>query len=75
MNHSAVVKFLPGEYTRFRVLTWIDWIANAFRTVETWKLRHKTRRQLAVADARILKDVGINEAQRSIEANKPFWEK
>lgn len=72
MNHSAVVKFLPGEYTRFKVLTWI---ANAFRTVETWKLRHKTRRQLAVADARILKDVGINEAQRSIEANKPFWEK
>ena len=72
MNHSAAVRFLPGDYTRFRVLTWI---ANAFRTVETWKLRHKTRRQLAATDARILKDVGISEAQRSIEANKPFWEK
>jgi len=72
MNHSAAVRFLPGDYTRFRVLTWI---ANAFRTVETWKLRHKTRRQLAATDARILKDVGISEAQRSIEANKLFWEK
>ena len=75
MNHSAAVKILPGDYTRFKVLTWIDSIANAFRTVATWKLRHKTRRQLAVTDARILKDVGISEAQRSVEANKPFWEK
>jgi uncharacterized protein YjiS (DUF1127 family) len=74
MNHSAVVKFLPGDHTRFKVLTRIDSIANAFRTVETWKLRHKTRRQLAVTEARILKDVGITEAQRSIEVNKPFWE-
>ena len=75
MNHSAAVKFLPGDYTQFRVLTWIDSIVNAFRTVGTWKLRHQTRRQLAVSDARILKDVGISEVQRSIEANKPFWEK
>ena len=72
MNHSAAVKILPGDDTQFRVLTWI---ANAFRTVETWKLRHKTRRQLAVTEARILNDVGISEAQRSIEANKPFWER
>ena len=72
MNHSAVAEFSPGDYTRFRVLIWI---ANAFRTVGTWKLRHETRRQLAVSDARILKDVGISEVQRSIEANKPFWEK
>ena len=72
MNHSAAAKFSPGDDTQFRVLTWI---ANAFITVETWKLRHKTRRQLTVTEARILKDVGISEAQRSIEANKLFWEK
>ena len=75
MNDTATIRFLPGNYARFRVLTWIDWMASAFKTVETWKLRHKTRRQLAAADARILKDVGISEAQRFIEANKPFWEK
>ena len=75
MSQSAAIKILPGDYTRFKVLTRIDSIANAFRTVEIWKLRHKTRRQLAVTEARILKDVCISEAQRFIEVNKPFWEK
>jgi len=75
MNDTVAERFLPGKYARFRVLTWIDWMASAFKTVETWKLRHKTRRQLAAADVRILKDVGISEVQSFIEANKPFWEK
>ncbi|TNF88216.1 MAG: DUF1127 domain-containing protein [Gammaproteobacteria bacterium] len=50
-------------------------MASALRVVETWRQRHRTRRQLAAADARILRDVGISEAQRFIESNKPFWEK
>ena len=72
MNDTAAVQFLPGKYARFRVQTWIDWMVSAFKTVETWKLRHKTRRQLSVADARILKDVGISEAQTFHRSQQTF---
>ena len=75
MNHTAVVRIVSGDRARFGAATWIDWMASALRVVETWRQRHRTRRQLAVADARILQDVGISEAQRFIESNKPFWEK
>jgi uncharacterized protein YjiS (DUF1127 family) len=75
MNHTAAVRITQGDHARFRALTGIDRMASAFKAVETWRQRHKTRRQLAAADARILKDVGISEAQRFIESNKPFWEK
>lgn len=75
MNHTEVVREVPGPHIRLRALPRKDWIANAFRGVETWKLRHKTRRHLAAVEARVLKDVGISEAQRFIESSKPFWER
>ena len=43
-------------------------------TINTWNRRHKTRRQFARVERRILRDVGISEADRFIEINKPFWE-
>ena len=43
-------------------------------TVNTWNRRHKTRRQFANVEHRILRDVGISEADRFIVINKPFWE-
>ena len=43
-------------------------------TVNTWNRRHKTRRQFANVEHRILRDVGISAADRFIEVNKPFWE-
>ena len=42
--------------------------------VSTWNRRHKTRRQFASVEHRILRDVGISAADRFIEINKPFWE-
>jgi len=75
MNHIEVVREVPGPQIRLRALPRMDWMANAFRGVETWKLRHNTRRHLTVAEAHVLKDVGISEAQRFIEASKPFWER
>ena len=75
MNHTAVVRIVSGDHARFEAPTWIDRMTSALRVVETWRQRHRTRRQLAAADARILRDVGISEAQRFIESNKPFWEK
>jgi uncharacterized protein YjiS (DUF1127 family) len=42
-------------------------------TVATWRLRHRTRRQLAGLDAHALRDIGIGPDQARREAGKPFW--
>jgi uncharacterized protein YjiS (DUF1127 family) len=55
-------------------LGWTDWWRKAVVTIDTWNRRHRTRRQLADVEARILRDVGISEAARFIEINKSFWE-
>ena len=53
---------------------WLSgYLADLAGTLATWKLRHKTRQQLARTDPDFLSDVGISEAQRFVEANKPFW--
>ena len=49
-------------------------LAGLFSLVATWKLRHKTRSQLAHATPDVLRDVGISESQRFSEVNKSFWE-
>ena len=43
--------------------------------IDTWRLRHRNSMQCARVETRILRDLGISEAQRFIEVNKPFWEK
>jgi uncharacterized protein YjiS (DUF1127 family) len=49
-------------------------LAGLFNLVAIWKLRHKTRSQLAYATPDVLRDVGISESQRFSEVNKSFWE-
>ena len=49
-------------------------LARLRRVLASWKQRHRTRRQLANAGPEVLKDVGVSESQRFIEASKPFWE-
>jgi uncharacterized protein YjiS (DUF1127 family) len=46
-----------------------------FATMDTWRRRHKASMQCARIETRILRDLGISEARRFIEVNKPFWEK
>ena len=53
--------------------TWGEWINRIQKTIVIWNKHHHTRRHLARVDSRILKDVGISEATRLIEVNKPFW--
>lgn len=43
------------------------------KTVHTWYQRHTTRTELAQLSWWELDDVGITEAQRLDEVNKPFW--
>jgi len=60
-----------GEDSRADRLS--GYLADLAGTLATWKLRHKTRQQLARTDPEYLRDVGISEAQRFVEVNKPFW--
>ena len=53
----------------------VDRLAEGFMAVETWRRRHKASMQFARIESRVLRDLGISEAQRFIEVNKPFWEK
>ena len=38
-----------------------------------WRRRSRSRRALAALDARLLKDVGLSEAEARLEAARPFW--
>ncbi len=53
----------------------LDSLIASLTAVETWRRRHKASMQGARVESRILRDLGISEAQRFIEVNKPFWEK
>lgn len=52
-----------------------DFPAAVFAALETWRRRHKASMQSARIESRVLRDIGISEAQRFIEINKPFWQK
>jgi len=41
--------------------------------IGTWRERARERRELALLDARSLRDLGLNPGNVKYEANKPFW--
>ncbi|ATG73914.1 hypothetical protein CGX12_08475 [Zobellella denitrificans] len=43
-------------------------------TLGLWLHRSRTRRQLSELPAYLLKDIGLNEADRYQEVSKPFWQ-
>ena len=43
-------------------------------TLATWRRRWRTRRQLAMLEARELADLGLGRAQQRAEAAKWFWQ-
>lgn len=42
-------------------------------TWRVWRQRAEQRRQLALLDDRMLRDIGISRAAAEKEARKPFW--
>ncbi len=48
-------------------------VARIKTTVLTWMERSRSRRQLSELPAYLLKDIGLNEADRYQETSKPFW--
>jgi len=57
------------------IFTIVDCLLKSAAAIDTWRQRHKASMQGARVESRILRDLGITEAQRFIEVNKPFWEK
>jgi uncharacterized protein YjiS (DUF1127 family) len=47
-----------------------DW---AFSALREWRRRIRGRRQLASLDDRLLRDIGVTNAEREFLATKPFW--
>lgn len=43
-------------------------------TLGLWLQRSRTRRQLSELPTYLLKDIGLNEAERYQEVSKPFWQ-
>ncbi|MGI9276696.1 MAG: DUF1127 domain-containing protein [Endozoicomonas sp.] len=41
--------------------------------IQEWKFRARSRRYLAEMDQRLLRDIGINQADQREEIAKPFW--
>ena len=74
MSNLTVTRFPTGTEARLDIFGWIDRVSRIVDTIDTWNRRHRTRRQFAAVEHRILRDVGISEADRFIEVNKPFWE-
>jgi uncharacterized protein YjiS (DUF1127 family) len=49
-------------------------LPSALATLAIWRRRWRTRRQLAMLDARELADLGLGRAQQQAEAGKWFWQ-
>jgi uncharacterized protein YjiS (DUF1127 family) len=65
----------PGSRPRHRDA--VDALSDATAwlraTLRTWHRRARERDQLARLDGRMLKDIGVSEADRFVLVNKPFW--
>jgi len=47
--------------------------ARIWRMLHTWRQRSASRHALARLSPCLMRDVGISEAERFVELNKPFW--
>lgn len=72
---AAPAREPAGIEARNPVFAIVDCLVDCIAALETWRQRHKASMQGARLESRILRDLGISEAQRFIEVNKPFWEK
>ena len=77
MTHTAVEtgSAQVASHTNFQFFSIVDRLVEGVMALETWRRRHKESMQFARIESRVLRDLGISEAQRFIEVNKPFWEK
>lgn len=49
------------------------WLARSRDAVRDWVRRSSSRRSLQQLDERMLKDIGLTQADVVVETDKPFW--
>lgn len=49
------------------------WLARGRDAMRDWVLRSNSRRSLMQLDERMLKDIGLTQADVVVETDKPFW--
>ncbi len=52
----------------------LELLTRPIKVIGVWQQRQISRASFYGINSSILRDVGISEAQRFIEGNKPFWE-
>ena len=74
MNQLTVTPTRSPTVTResLHLFAFVDYLSTIAMTLETWRQRHQTSMQFSQVDPHTLQDVGISEAQRFIEVNKPL---
>ena len=50
-----------------------DFLIRFFDHIADWQERAESRRRLRTLDDRMVRDIGLDAAQRDAEAAKPFW--
>ena len=68
MEHALRLIVLPAK-PRFA-----GTLQSALAVLAVWRHRSRTRRHLALLDARELADLGLTRAQQRAEAGKWFWQ-
>lgn len=66
-----VAKLLDGACATRSLLTRLGW---ALDHVQVWVERRRARLDLARLDERLLRDVGLSNADVQAEMSKPFWQ-
>ena len=69
-THGAITRTTHG--LRYRIGTTFGHLLDQLLT---WQQRHSERRYLLTLDERMLKDIGLSQADIEQEAAKPFWQK
>jgi uncharacterized protein YjiS (DUF1127 family) len=72
MNPTANTRTRPAVAapTNRSVFGLVDFLCNTAKALEACRRRHKASRQFTRIDQRILRDIGISEAQRFLLSEK-----
>lgn len=63
----------PCDVTPDMPVGWRRCLSTVLLTVRIWRERHRARNQLALVDARSLRDLGIDPLLVDYELTQPFW--
>jgi uncharacterized protein YjiS (DUF1127 family) len=69
----SAIHFYDNTAARTAAKTAPGMVARAVETLMVWRDRARGRQMLGTLDEHMLRDIGINRAIASTEAEKPFW--